>query len=63
MAEYMGDTNKQYDGQLIEEYYRLVQIRRIAAREGAEKTVELVDEQIEVLKSKLQSLELPKLQF
>lgn len=55
----MGDTNKQFDADLINEYYTLVRIRRKAIAENAKETVELIDEEIIVLKSKVQALELP----
>lgn len=57
----MGDTNKQFDADLIETYYTLVRIRRKAAAEHAVETVALIDEEIVVLKSKIQPLELPNL--
>ncbi|MBR1866237.1 MAG: hypothetical protein IJ801_07000 [Lachnospiraceae bacterium] len=55
----MGDSNKQFDADLISEYYTLVRIRRKAVAENAKETVALIDEEITVLKSKIQSLELP----
>lgn len=57
----MGETNKQYDGQLVDEYYRLVRIRRQAVKEGATQTIAMIDEEIAVLKSKVQPLELPNI--
>lgn len=59
MEDYMP-TDKQYNGQLIEEYSRLRRIREIAVKEGAEETVKLIDLEIEYLKLKLQPLELPE---
>lgn len=56
----MGDTDKQYNGQLIEEYQRLMRIRRTALKENAVETVKDIDEEIRFLKLKLQPLELPK---
>lgn len=55
----MGDANKRFDADLISEYYTLVRIRRKAVAENAKETVALIDEEITVLKSKIQSLELP----
>lgn len=54
----MGDTNKQYDGQLIDEYYRLVRIKRIAKHENALQTVAMIDEEIKILKMKILPIEL-----
>lgn len=59
MEDYMP-TDKQYNGQLIEEYSRLRRIREIAVKEGANETVKLIDLEIEYLKLKLQPLELPE---
>lgn len=42
----MGDADKQYNGQLIEEYQRLRRIRKTALREGATETVNEIDEEI-----------------
>ncbi len=56
----MGDTDKQYNGQLIEEYQRLIRIRRTALKENAVETVKDIDEEIRFLRLKLQPLELPK---
>ena len=56
----MGDTDKQYNGQLIEEYQRLIRIRRTALKENAVETVKDNDEEIRFLRLKLQPLELPK---
>ncbi len=56
----MGDTDKQYNGQLIEEYQRLKRIRKTAKKENAVETVKDIDEEIQFLKLKLQPLELPK---
>lgn len=55
----MGDGNIQFEADLINEYYSLVRIRRKAVEEKAVKTVALIDEEILVLKSKIQTLELP----
>lgn len=56
----MGDSDKQYNGQLIEEYQRLKRIRKTAVKENAVETVKDIDEEIRFLKLKLQPLELPK---
>lgn len=58
MTDYMP-TDKQYNGQLIEEYKMLKRIRSKALAENAVETVELIDEEIKYIKLKLQPLELP----
>ncbi len=55
----MGDTDKQYNGQLIDEYYRLVDLRKLAIKENATEVVAAIDEQMKRIKLKLQPLELP----
>lgn len=52
-------TDKQYDGQLIEEYSRLKRIKEIALKENALETVKTIDSEIGYIKLKLQPLELP----
>jgi len=52
-------TDKQYDGQLIEEYSRLKRIREIAVKENSVETVKVIDREIGYIKLKLQPLELP----
>ena len=59
MNDYMP-TDKQYDGQLIEEYSRLKRIRVVAAKEGSTETVKLIDLEISYIKLKLQPLTLPE---
>lgn len=61
-GERMGDympTDKQYDGQLIEEYSRLKRIREVAVKENALDTVKVIDIEINYIKLKLKPLELP----
>ena len=58
--ENLGDTDKQYNGQLIEEYQRIMRIRKKAVKENAVETVKDIDEEIRFLKLKLLPLELPK---
>lgn len=55
----MGDTDKQYNGQLIDEYYRLADLRKIAATENAVGVINAIDEQMKRIKIKLQPIELP----
>lgn len=52
-------TDKQYDGQLIEEYSRLKRIREVAAKENAVDTVKAIDIEIGYIRLKLKPLELP----
>lgn len=52
-------TDKQYDGQLIEEYSRLKRIREVAVKENAVDTVKVIDMEISYIKLKLKPLELP----
>lgn len=52
-------TDKQYDGQLIEEYSRLKRIKEVALKENATETVKVIDIEINYIKLKLQPLELP----
>lgn len=59
MDSYMP-TDKQYDGQLIEEYSRLKRIKEVALKEGADATVKAIDVEIGYIKLKLQPLELPE---
>ena len=57
----MGNqTDKQYDGQLIDEYFRLKDLREIAVKENAAETVKAIDKQINQIKLKLQPLTLPE---
>lgn len=56
----MGDTEKQYNGQLIDNYYMLRDLRKIAKKENAAEVVKAIDEQMERIKLKLLPLELPK---
>lgn len=55
-----NQTDKQYDGQLIDEYYRLRDIREAAVKENATETIKVIDKQISQIKLKLQPLELPE---
>lgn len=59
MIDYMP-TDKQYDGQLIEEYSRLKRIKEVALKENAVETVKAIEIEISYIKLKLQPLELPE---
>lgn len=56
----MEYSDKRYNGQLIEEYQRLIRIRKTALKENAAETVKDIDEEIRFLKLKLQPPELPE---
>lgn len=56
----MGQTDKQYDGVLIDEYFRLKRIRDKAVKENAVETVKAIDEELEIIRIKLQPLSLPE---
>ena len=52
-------TDKQYNGQLIEEYQRLERVLKSAEKEQAVETISLIKEEMRYLKLKLQPIELP----
>ena len=56
--EYMP-TDKQYNGQLIEEYQRLERLLKIEEKEQAIETIAIIKEEMKYLKLKLQPIELP----
>lgn len=49
----MGETDKQYDGRLIDEYSMLKAIKKIAEKENATETVKAIEEKMNFLKLKL----------
>ena len=55
----VGETDKQYDGRLIDEYSMLKAIKKIAEKENATETVKAIEEEMNVIKLKLQPTELP----
>ncbi len=55
----MSETDKQYDGRLIDEYLRLKDIKEIAEKENAAETVKLIEKMMLAIKLKLQPTELP----
>lgn len=55
----MGDTDKQYNGLLIDEYYRPADSRKLAVKENAVEVIGAIDEQMKRIKIKLQPPELP----
>ena len=56
--EYMP-TDKQYNGQLIEEYQRLERVFESAKKENASETIALIKNEMRYIKLKLQPIELP----
>ena len=60
MNEYMP-TDKQYNGQLIDEYKRLENIYLIAKTENSTETMRAIKKEMEYIKIKLQPIELPVL--
>lgn len=59
MSDSYMPTDKQYDGQLIDEYSKLMKIRATAKKEGAEETVHMVDEELRYLLLKLKPIVMP----
>lgn len=59
-CEYMP-TDKQYNGQLIDEYHRLEKLYNSAVAENAFKTAKAILEEMKYIKLKLQPVELPDL--
>lgn len=57
----MSQTDMQFKAQLLDEYTRLKRIRQKAISEGATETAAYIDEEIELVKLKLQPLELPEI--
>lgn len=62
MEEYVVymSTDKQYNGQLIEQYQMLMRIKSIATKENAIETLKAIDYELKYLKLKLQPMELPE---
>ena len=59
----MPSTDKQYNGQLIDEYHRLEKLYRIAKEEGSIKTTKAILEEMQYIKLKLHPIELPELEL
>lgn len=59
MTEYVP-SDKQYNGQLIEEFQRLDRIKSKALTENAVETLEIINQEMRYIKLKLQPLELPE---
>ena len=58
MSEEYMPSDKQYNGQLIDEYHRLKRILKIAEKENSTETIQLVKEEMKYLRLKLQPIEL-----
>lgn len=54
-------TDKQYNGQLIDEYHRLEKLYNLAIEEKAMNTAMAILEEMKYIKLKLQPVELPDL--
>lgn len=61
MDEYYMPTDKQYTGQLIDEYKMLKKLYKIAKLENSIQTMEAIEEEANYIKLKLQGVELPPL--
>lgn len=59
-VEYMP-TDKQYNGQLIDEYFRLQKLFDIAVSEKAMETAKAIIHDMSIIKLKIQPTELPEL--
>ncbi|MCM1328178.1 MAG: hypothetical protein NC253_01940 [Ruminococcus sp.] len=57
----MSQTDMQFKAQLLDEYTRLKRIKQKALSEGADGTAAYIDEELELIKLKLQPLELPEI--
>lgn len=55
----MGQTDKQYDGYLIDEYAMLKRILKAAMEENAVETAKIIEAEMNLIKLKLQPTELP----
>lgn len=55
-------TDKQYDGQLIEEYQRLERILKTAKKGNSSETIAVIEDEMKYLRLKLQPLQLPDMQ-
>ena len=59
MSDVYMPTDKQYDGQLIDEYGKLMRIRESAKKEGAVETVKVIDNELKYLLLKLKPIAMP----
>lgn len=56
----MGETDKQFNAKLIDDYYFYLELRKSAEKEGATETVKMIDKKLKIIKLQLQPLELPE---
>lgn len=56
----MSETDKQYDGRLIDEYFVLLEIRDQAEKGDTAETVKMINKKMEVIRLKLSPTELPE---
>ncbi|MCM1328301.1 MAG: hypothetical protein NC253_02575 [Ruminococcus sp.] len=56
----MYETDKQYDGMLIDQYRSLTEIRESAVKENAAETIAVIDRQIKFLKLKFLPRKFPE---
>ena len=59
MSDSYMPTDKQYDGQLIDEYSKLMKIRESAKKEGANETISMIDNELKYLLLKLKPIVMP----
>ena len=61
MAEEYMSTDKQYEGQLIDQYFTLKRIRAVAVRNASsDEVIRAIDQEIGCIRLKLRPLELPE---
>jgi len=58
VSETYMPSDKQYNGQLIDEYFRLKRILQVAQEENASATIRMIQEEMKQLRLKLQPIEL-----
>lgn len=58
VSENYMPSDKQYNGQLIDEYFQLKRLLEIAQKENAVETAKAIEQQMKVVKLKLQPIEL-----
>lgn len=55
----MGQTDKQYDGMLIDTYAMLKRLKEKAEKANADEVVKAIEDEMNIIKLKLQPTELP----
>lgn len=56
----MGDTDKQFNAKLIDDYYMLQGLLELAKKENSQEVIKAIKKQMERIRLKLLPLELPK---